>query len=105
MICFASVDFSLITRIWYCGKALHSSNNQDVCPGKQLFLNNQDIAFKSFILILNSLGFPLSLHDVSGRQAHARNIGKNGLSTHQPQPQAAQPYSWWPSARGSFLSA
>jgi hypothetical protein len=29
--------------------------------------------------------------------------GKNGLSTHQPQP--TQPYSLWPSARGGTLSA
>lgn len=56
----------------------------------------------SFILTLDSLAFSLSLHDVSGREAHARNIGKSGLSTHQPQP--TQPYSLCPSARG-ILSA
>lgn len=94
-----------MTRIIrYCSKILHNSKNAECLLQKQLLLNNnQDIASISIMLILDSLSFPLSLHDVSGRHAHARSIGKNGVSTHQPQP--TQPYSLWPSARGDFSAS
>lgn len=64
-------------NIEYCATLSNNRKKQDVCLEQAyIFEQSLNIASRSSTLIFDSLGFSLILHDVSGREAHARNNGK-----------------------------